>query len=104
MNPRIPPPKNQIHLLDRDLPEHLCPEGALPVLVQTPQGQCLKSIAPLNSAIGGPAKPLRLMVGLLFINYRENFSDERMEERGVGSLPSGLFLAGAFSAKNSLSQ
>ena len=41
------------------------------------------AFAPLYSEIGRPAKPIRLMVGLLILKYLEDLSDEVVVERWV---------------------
>ena len=42
-----------------------------------------QAFAPLYSEIGRPAKPIRLMVGLLILKYLEDLSDEVVVERWV---------------------
>jgi IS5 family transposase len=42
-----------------------------------------REFPPLCAATGRPAKPIRLMVGLLLLKRIENLSDERVVEVGV---------------------
>ena len=69
----------QGHLLYPDLLEQLNPKHPLLALAQKlPWEQFEKDFAQFYSSVGRPAKPIRLMVGLLLLKQIENLSDERV--------------------------
>jgi IS5 family transposase len=84
MKPKSSSPQKQGHLLYPDLLDHLNPKDPLLVLAQRlPWERFEKEFAPLYSEVGRPAKPVRLMVGLLLLKQIENLSDERVVEAWV---------------------
>jgi IS5 family transposase len=79
MKPKSPSPHKQGHLFYPDLLDHLNPKDPLLVLAQRlPWGRFEEEFAPLYSEAGRPAKPVRLMVGLLLLKQIEVLSDERV--------------------------
>jgi IS5 family transposase len=81
MKPKTPPREKQGHLLYQDLLEQLNPKDPLLLLGKTlPWEFFEKEFASLYSAVGRPAKPVRLMVGLLLLKQIENLSDEHVVE------------------------
>ena len=81
MKPKTPPSEKQAHLLYQDLLEQLNPKDPLLLLGKKIPWACFEqSFAPLYSSVGRPAKPIRLMVGLLLLKQIENLSDERIVE------------------------
>lgn len=81
MKPKSPSRQKQGHLLYPDLLDQLNPKDPLLALAKRlPWEQIEKEFAPLYSAVGRPAKPVRLMVGLLLLKQIENLSDERVVE------------------------
>jgi IS5 family transposase len=84
MKPKTSPREKQGHLLYPDLLDNLNPK--LPLLAlgkKIPWSQLENDFAQLYSTVGRPAKPIRLMVGLLLIKQIENLSDERVVEAWV---------------------
>ena len=80
-----PNPKHtQCHLLYPDLIEQLNPSNSLLLLARAiPWEKLEKEFLPLYSKTGRPAKPIRLMVGLLLLKQIEDLSDERVVEAWV---------------------
>jgi len=81
MKPKAPPREKQGHFLYQDLLEQLNPKDPLLLLGKTIPWECFeRDFTPLYSAAGRPAKPIRLMVGLLLLKQIESLSDERVVE------------------------
>jgi IS5 family transposase len=81
MKPKSPPYQRQSHLLYQDLLEQLNPKDPLLLLAKNiPWEQFERDFTPLYAERGRPAKPVRLMVGLLLLKQIENLSDERVVE------------------------
>src|SRR5215469_7839755 len=81
MKPKTAPREKQGHLLYQDLLEQLNPKDPLLLLAKKiPWERFEKDFAQLYSSVGRPAKPIRLMVGLLLLKQLENLSDERVVE------------------------
>jgi len=81
MKPRSPSREKQGHLLYQDLLEQLNPKHPLLALAQKlPWAFFEKEFAQFYASVGRPAKPIRLMVGLLLLKQIENLSDERVVE------------------------
>jgi IS5 family transposase len=81
MKPKSPPCQKQSHLLYQDLLEQLNPEDPLLLLAEKiPWDMLEREFASLYAERGRPAKPVRLMVGLLLLKQIENLSDERLVE------------------------
>jgi IS5 family transposase len=79
MKPKPSSGVKQGHLLYPDLLRQLNPKHPLLVLAQNlPWELFEKEFAPLYASVGRPAKPIRLMVGLLLLKQIENLSDERV--------------------------
>jgi IS5 family transposase len=79
MKPKPSSGVKQGHLLYPDLLKQLNPKHPLLVLAQKiPWGLFEKEFAQLYASVGRPAKPIRLMVGLLLLKQIENLSDERV--------------------------
>jgi Transposase DDE domain./Transposase domain (DUF772). len=75
---------NQGQLLGGDLLEHLNPQNPLMLLNRKIPWEFLeKELAPLYGEGGRPAKPIRLMCGLLILKQLENLSDEHLIEQWV---------------------
>lgn len=76
--------QKQKHLVYPDLLDQLNPKDPLLAL-----GRCIpwerfeEEFAELYSSVGRPAKPVRLMVGLMILKQLENLSDERVIEAWV---------------------
>jgi len=84
MTPKPPPHEKQRHLLYQDLLEQLNPKHPLLLLAQKfPWSVFEKEFAQFYASVGRPAKPIRLMVGLLLLKQIENLSDERVVEAWV---------------------
>jgi len=84
MKPQTPPCEKQGHLVYQDLMEQLNPKHPLLALAKTfPWALLEKEFAGFYAAAGRPAKPIRLMVGLLLLKQVENLSDERVVEAWV---------------------
>jgi IS5 family transposase len=84
MKPKPPSGHKQGHLLYQDLLKQLNPKHPLLVLAQKlPWAQFEQEFAQFYSSLGRPAKPIRLMVGLLLLKQMENLSDERVVEAWV---------------------
>ena len=78
------PKQKQGHLLYPDLLDHLNPKDPLLVLAMNlPWEEFEKEFTPLYAVKGRPAKPVRLMVGLLLLKQIEHLSDERVVEAWV---------------------
>jgi len=84
MKPKTPSREKQSHLLYQDLLEQLNPNDPLLMLAKRiPWESFEKDFALLYSSLGRPAKPVRLMVGLLLLKQIENLSDEKVVEAWV---------------------
>ena len=84
MKPKTPPREKQGHLFYQDLLKQLNPKHPLLVLAQKlPWALLEKDFAQFYASVGRPAKPVRLMVGLLLLKQIENLSDERVVEAWV---------------------
>lgn len=84
MTPKKPSHQKQGHLLYPDLLDQLDPKDLLLALAQKlPWEQFEKAFAPLYSEMGRPAKPVRLMIGLLLLKQIESLSDESVVEAWV---------------------
>jgi len=84
MKPKPPPPEKQGHLLYPDLLRQLNPRHPLLALAQKiPWALFEEEFAQFYALAGMPAKPIRLMVGLLLLKQIENLSDERVVEAWV---------------------
>ena len=83
----IPKPTSkqyQGHLLYPDLLDNLNPKDPLLILARNlPWHEFEKEFAPFYSTHGRPAKPIRLMVGLLLLKQIEKLSDERIVEAWI---------------------
>ena len=81
MKPKTSLRTKQGHLLYPDLLEQLNPKHPLLALAQKlPWALFEKEFAQFYASVGRPAKPIRLMVGLLLLKQIENLSDERVVE------------------------
>lgn len=81
MKARPKPGVQQGTFLYPDLIDQLDPEDPLLLLAkQIPWEKFENEFAPLYAERGRPAKPIRLMVGLLLLKQMENLSDERVVE------------------------
>ena len=79
MKPKTAPREKQGHLLYQDLLEQLNPKDPLLLLGKKIDWKSFeRDFAHLYSSVGRPAKPIRLMVGLLLLKQIENLSDERV--------------------------
>lgn len=77
-------PDTQRSFLYPDLLDQLDPRNHLLVLAGAIDWQVFEdNFRPLYAASGRPAKPIRLMVGLLILKQLENLSDERVVEAWV---------------------
>jgi len=84
MKPKTPSRQKQGHLLYQDLLKQLNPKAPLLLLAQRiPWESFEREFASLYADVGRPAKPVRLMVGLLLLKQLENLSDERVVEAWV---------------------
>ena len=84
MKAKAPPAQKQGHLLYQDLLKQLNPKVPLLLLAKRIPWEVIEQeFAPLYSQVGRPAKPIRLMVGLLLLKQIENLSDERVVEAWV---------------------
>lgn len=84
MKPKMPSPQKQGHLLYPDLLDQLNPKAPLLVLAYAlPWEMFEREFVGLYAEKGRPAKPVRLMVGLLLLKQIENLSDERVVEAWV---------------------
>jgi IS5 family transposase len=84
MKSKSPPPGKQGHLLYQDLLKQLNPKHPLLALAQKlPWEMFEQEFVQFYSSMGRPAKPIRLMVGLLLLKQLENLSDERVVEAWV---------------------
>ena len=81
MKPKAPSREKQCNFLYQDLLEQLNPNHPLLLLAQKiPWALFEKKFAQFYALVGRPAKPIRLMVGLLLLKQIENMSDERVVE------------------------
>jgi IS5 family transposase len=81
MKPKSPPCQKQSHLLYQDLLEQLNPKVPLLLLAKKiPWEAFEREFSPFYAELGRPAKPIRLMIGLLLLKQIENLSDERVVE------------------------
>ena len=81
---RKPQAQKQGNFLYQDLLEQLDPKDPLLLLAKNiPWESFERDFAPLYSQVGRPAKPIRLMVGLLLLKQLENLSDERVVKAWV---------------------
>ena len=84
MKPKISPRQKQGNFLYQDLLEQLDPKAPLLILAKRlPWEMFEREFSPLYAEVGRPAKPIRLMVGLLLLKQIENLSDERVVEAWV---------------------
>ena len=84
MKPKTPSREKQGHLLYPDLLDQLNPKHPLLALAQKfPWALLEKEFGQFYSSVGRPAKPIRLMVGLLLLKQTENLSDERVVEAWI---------------------
>lgn len=84
MKPKRAPDKKQGNFLYQDLLEQLNPKAPLLLLAKKiPWESFEREFTPLYAQLGRPAKPVRLMVGLLLLKQIENLSDERVVEAWV---------------------
>ena len=84
MKPKSAPTKKQGNFLYHDLLEQLNPKAPLLLLAKKiPWESFEREFTPLYAQLGRPAKPIRLMVGLLLLKQLENLSDERVVEAWV---------------------
>ena len=75
---------NQGFLLSGDLLEAINPQNPLMRLGQKIPWDFLESeLAPRYADDGSPAKPVRLMCGLLILKQLENLSDEHLMEQWI---------------------
>lgn len=78
---KIPIVGYQQHLLHKDLLDQLNPNEPLLMLSRRIDWDSIeKKLAPLYAELGRPAKPVRLMVGLMMLKQLKNLSDERVVE------------------------
>jgi len=81
MKAKTAPTIRQGNFLYPDLLDQLDPKDPLLLLAKKiPWMELEKEFAPLYAEKGRPAKPVRLMVGLLILKQIENLSDERVVE------------------------
>ena len=81
MKPKKSFRQKQGHLLYPDLLDQLNPKDPLLLLAEKlPWEVFEREFEPLYAQVGRPAKPIRLMVGLLLLKQIENLSDERVVE------------------------
>ena len=81
MKARPQPNDQQATFLYPDLINQLDPEDPLLLLAnKIPREKFENEFAPLYAERGRPAKPVRLIVGLLLLKQMENLSDERVVE------------------------
>lgn len=84
MKPKPPPRQKQGNSLYQDLLEQLDPKDPLLLLAKKiPWELFERDFVPFYADFGRPAKPTRLMVGLLLLKQIENLSDERVVEAWV---------------------
>jgi len=84
MKPKAPSREKQGCFLYQDLLEQLNPRHSLLALAKKlPWDLFEKEFAQFYATVGRPAKPIRLMVGLLLLKQIENLSDERVVEAWV---------------------
>ena len=84
MKSMTPSREKQGHLLYQDLLKQLNPKHPLLALARKfPWDFFENEFAPFYALVGRPAKPVRLMVGLLLLKQLENLSDERVVEAWV---------------------
>jgi len=84
MKPKTPPREKQGFFLCQDLLEQLNPSHPLLALAKKfPWEFFEKEFAQFYASAGRPAKPIRLMAGLLLLKQIENLSDERVVEAWV---------------------
>ena len=84
MKPKTPSRQKQGHFLYQDLLEQLNPKAPLLLLAKKiPWESFEREFTPLYANRGRPAKPIRLMVGLLLLKQIENLSDERVVDAWV---------------------
>ena len=81
MKAKAAPKYSQATFLYPDLIDQLNPKDPLLILAaRIPWGRLEAEFAPLYAERGRPAKPVRLMVGLLLLKQLANLSDERIVE------------------------
>ena len=84
MKPKTAPREKQGHLLYQNLLEQLNPKDPLLLLGKKIAWERFeRDFTPLYSSVGRPAKPIRLMAGLLLLKQLENLSDERIVEAWI---------------------
>lgn len=84
MKPKPSSRLKQGNFLYQDLLEQLNPKAPLLLLAKKiPWASFEEEFAPLYADFGRPAKPIRLMIGLLLLKQLENLSDERVTEAWV---------------------
>ncbi len=75
------PPKNQLSLFQQRLEEQLNPKHPYTDWPRQFLGNTLRrNLKSFTQTKGRPAKPIRLMVGLLILKQLRNLSDERVVE------------------------
>ena len=84
MKPKPPPREKQGNFLCQDLLEQLNPSHPLLALAKRfPWALFEEEFARFYASVGRPARPIRLMIGLLLLKQIENLSDERVVEAWV---------------------
>jgi IS5 family transposase len=84
MQPKTISRQKQVNFLYPDLSEQLNPKAPLLLLAKKLPWEIFeREFAPLYAGVGRPAKPTRLMVGLLLLKQIDNLSDERVVEAWV---------------------
>jgi IS5 family transposase len=84
MKSKTPSREKQGSFLYQDLMEQLNPKDPLLLLAkELPWERFEQDFAPLYSLVGRPAKPVRLMIGLLLLKQIENLSDEKVVEAWI---------------------
>ena len=80
------PNRFQSHLFLADSSDFINPKHRLCLLANAIDWQLFEStFAPLYAKIGSPAKPIRLMVGLLILKQLYNLADETVVEEWVSN-------------------
>ena len=80
------PNQQQKHLFSVNLADFINPNHRLSLLAEKIDWQAFETnLAPLYSNFGAPAKPIRLMVGLLILKQVFNLGDETVVEEWVSN-------------------